>query len=179
MWTASPEPLWWSQTPPTVKKEKYQEKKRETWLDPFYAAVARVFFISMNYFKVSQPVSLLLTCLPTYLSTCSSVWAPHTLKSLFAQASFEPVNKHRKLLPASLYPTFSLLPILPPPQTPVWFMGLSSYLAQNDRLFPLLLAFSVIRGIRCKGTARGPAVLSQLSNNNRPPESENIHILVF
>lgn len=114
--------------------------------------------------KVSEFITvtrapLPLTCLMTYLSAYASVLAPHTLNSLFAQASFEPVNKHRKLLPASLYPTFSpLLMLNPPPrarQTPVWFTGLSSYLAQDDRLFPLLLGFSAMRGADVRAQHQG------------------------
>lgn len=48
---------------------------------------------------------------------------------------------------------------------------------------PRRQAISITAGILCNngiwsnGIARRPAVLSQLSNNNRPPESENIHTL--
>lgn len=108
----------------------------------------------------------------TYLSACSSVLAPHTLNSLFAQASFEPVNKHRKLLPASLYPTFSpLLMLNPPPRPPNTGLiyGPVELPGPGRQVISITAGILCNEGSRCKGTAPGPAVLS-VNNNNSPPQ---------
>ena len=58
-------------------------------------------------------------------------------------------------------------------------MGLSSYLARDDRLFPLLLGSSVIRGSDVGHSVGGQLSCPRLRNKNRPLESENIHKLMF
>lgn len=124
-----------------------------------YAAVDRVFFyfhkLQMNYFQASVLVSLLLTCLPARLpARLSELLAPWKACLLKPRSSLSTSTGRSSLLLLTLL----FLPDTPPPRTPVWFMGLSSYLAQ---VISITAGSLCNKGIRCEGTALGPAVLSQ------------------